>query len=334
MTNRIDTSTMNSTTNSITVEAPAKLLLLGEYLALFGYPALGLALPLTMKMKYTPANTALDIQSEVSVSNDFYDYLHHICEKNALPILKGTIIIESDIPIASGLGSSSAFCVCIAKILYTLHKQTDDVYKIWRLAHTLECFFHKQASGIDTAIVSLGGSFGVPLLLEQKNHTENPSGYEVYPIDISLQGNIVYGYTQRIQHNAQSIPQVFSHIKEKMNHNAISMKEWIDAHTSAVNTVKNFNAGAISKDMFLGEFALYVNKIHSALITLGISTEKIDTALSLMKERGCLGGKISGGGYGGAFYCIMREEGLEPSHLSALDPKSSVSTNFTILAIF
>ncbi len=30
---------------------------------------------------------------------------------------------------------------------------------------------------------------------------------------------------------------------------------------------------------------------------------------------------------------LVRMEGLEPAHLSALDPKSSVSTNFTTSAI-
>ncbi len=31
-------------------------------------------------------------------------------------------------------------------------------------------------------------------------------------------------------------------------------------------------------------------------------------------------------------YKVVRKEGVEPSHLSALDPKSSVSTNFTTCA--
>jgi hypothetical protein len=31
---------------------------------------------------------------------------------------------------------------------------------------------------------------------------------------------------------------------------------------------------------------------------------------------------------------LVRVEGLEPTHLAALDPKSSVSTNFTTPAIF
>lgn len=293
--------------NHIEVESPAKLLLLGEYLALFGHPAFGISLPLKMKMKYIPSNEPLYIQSEYPVQNEFYNYIESVCKKHMLSVLKGRIIVESDIPLASGLGSSAAFCVCIAKILHTLNTQTDDIYIIWRLAHQIECFFHKQASGIDTAIAIFGEHFGMPVLLESTNNTENPSGYSVRPIDIPLQGNIIYGHTQRTQNNAQSISVVFAHIKEKMNCNDATIKKWIDAHTTAIHIIKDFNTGVISKNIFLSELSLYINKIHSILIMLGISTKKIDAIVSLMKEKGCLGGKMSGGGYGGAFYCVKHQ---------------------------
>lgn len=81
--------------------------------------------------------------------------------------------IEYDFPQGSGLGSSAAFNVVLAGSVYTIFNKlindtitdqsdlsfqdTDELWKIKLLSDFGEGFLHKNASGVDTSIVTLGG---------------------------------------------------------------------------------------------------------------------------------------------------------------------------------
>ncbi|PJF18111.1 Mevalonate kinase [Paramicrosporidium saccamoebae] len=68
------------------------------------------------------------------------------------------IIVSSEIPIGSGLGSSAAFSVALSTALLTHHHgDIVDQSKVTLLAREAEQFFHGRPSGLDTSTVENGG---------------------------------------------------------------------------------------------------------------------------------------------------------------------------------
>ncbi len=130
---------------------PSKILLVGEYTVLAGYP--GLAIPYFNKFaewKFNPnqKDTLLKqllfyIQTQAELST----YLN--TEQFEADIQSG-IYLESTIPFGCGLGSSGSLCAAI------LDRYGDPILESiesnFNLLKELENFFHGQSSGVDPAV--------------------------------------------------------------------------------------------------------------------------------------------------------------------------------------
>lgn len=295
--------------NPIVVFSHGKLLLFGEYLALHGFSAVGVPLPfLRMTAKYIFSNSPLVIESEYSIPPTFYKKLEQISkEHNFLP-LTGSIYLQSKIPISSGLGSSAAFCVCIAKIIVSIRfsTQLEDKYQksIWNIAHSLEHVFHHTASGIDTALCT----YNVPMLLQKSSNKilDTPSHFEIMPINIFMDSCIVFAVVPREEQAMTHIPHIYNFLKKYLDDAELSntselYRKWIESHSQAISLI--LQRGDVKKDVFLSLLANYASTIHSTLSLLELGNGFIDEILESANDI-ALGGKISGAGKGGAFYCI------------------------------
>ena len=287
--------------NTITVRSNGKLLLLGEYLALCGYAAIGLPIPLYTTAVYTHNNKPLSIHSDISIEHDFYEHVTKVCAIYSMAVPLGTITITSSIPIGSGFGSSAALCVCIAKILLATHSRlslSTQHTLIWNIAHELEHFFHGTASGIDTALCT----YNTSLLLEQTDtHLEKtPSHFKATPITLALKNHLVYSYMPRITPHA--ISNIVQNIQQNPTNNIYQL--WIQAHNDAINTCKKIHNTTITHKEFLQQLGSYIHTIHTQIKSLQISIDDIDHILDTSRMHGSLGGKISGAGYGGAWFCL------------------------------
>ncbi len=134
----------------ITVSAPGKIHLLGEWSVVWGKPAIlaAVGLRVTVGISKSPSNS-------------------HPLKKVIEPIVKKglgiktippyNLTITSDIPIGAGLGSSAAVsAACIAALLSYL-KVKWDLKLINKLAYEVEKVFHGNPSGGDNSTVVYGG---------------------------------------------------------------------------------------------------------------------------------------------------------------------------------
>lgn len=125
-------------------EASGKLLLFGEHAAVFGYPALGIALNKKLRIEVEGTGdlcfeTAPLLPKQQKMLSEFLDHLKKTTS------LRGTIKITSEIPVGVGLGSSAALCVAIARLL---HPEDEVLEK----AQEFEKIFHQNPSGVDTSL--------------------------------------------------------------------------------------------------------------------------------------------------------------------------------------
>ncbi len=140
----------------IRVSAPAKIHLLGEHSVSYGRPALLTAIDLRLTLSLDKAKTqSYPIKQIAKAQKATEKSIKMAFKIKKIPPYK--IEIDSQIPIGSGLGSSSAISACLTKALLTFLKISSDNEKVYKLAMDPENIFHGKSSGGDLAAVTYGG---------------------------------------------------------------------------------------------------------------------------------------------------------------------------------
>lgn len=139
---------------TITVSAPSKVHLLGEWAVVWGKPALLTSVDLRI---------TITISASKSPTIDQYRDLRKIIEpivKKELKIKaipKYSLTISSEAPIGAGLGSSAAISTSFIAALLTFLKVKWDKDLINKLTFEAEKVFHGNPSGADNSTVVYGG---------------------------------------------------------------------------------------------------------------------------------------------------------------------------------
>jgi mevalonate kinase len=144
----------NQETSDFSLEVPAKWVLSGEHSVLRGGRAIAFPHPvLSLKLKYfeKKSNSVLS----QSFSSELRSLIARACEflgKDADVFSTGAVEIESSIPMGSGLGSSAAVSVAMAKLV--IWKTGASSSALIPLATHLEHVFHGKSSGMDVNVIA------------------------------------------------------------------------------------------------------------------------------------------------------------------------------------
>ena len=116
----------STNTLPLVATASAKLLLSGEHAVLLGVPAAGIPLPLSLTVRLIPS-TAFSLHPAPGNEHALSAYPRFAVVLRRMLRCYGAqnsrIVIDSNIPISSGLGSSAALCVACAHIILTLRNR-------------------------------------------------------------------------------------------------------------------------------------------------------------------------------------------------------------------
>lgn len=122
-----------------------KMILSGEHSVVYGYPALAFPIPLTT------STTLLDNGTlQPSIIKNLINILTNV--DNRLTWDKA-VVVESTIPMGSGLGSSAALAHSLVQALCRAHSLRLNKAQIFNLVQECEKYFHVRPSGIDAATV-------------------------------------------------------------------------------------------------------------------------------------------------------------------------------------
>lgn len=283
----------------------AKLILFGEHAAVYGYPAVGVALTDRTEVIITPGDgtawTAPDL------APIFQPYLNDLMTalETELPAvwpaadiraLRGRIAVESTVPVAQGFGSSASLCVALAEAALKTVAAGDAVPErlSWRLANRLERLFHGKPSGIDTGLALHAGM------------TAFSFGSDELPDATRLDGasfSLVAGAVPRTANTRQQIAAIAQRVSGDDRRTVDLLAELGAIAAAAVKMLPRVaDAGTIRE---LGKMA---DRAHAALAELGLNTPQLAECLAVCGECGAAGGKLSGAGGGGAFYALFTEE--------------------------
>jgi mevalonate kinase len=292
----------------ITVSAPAKVILLGEHAVVHGQPAIAVpisGLRATATIDHSSSTGSglhivaadmdealpIDIES-VAFDNALAFTARLVLETLGVPPPDTTIIIRSDIPIASGLGSGAAVSTVLGRALSVVTGVPLEPDALNNLVYEIEKIHHGQPSGIDNTVI----------VYEQPVYFVR--GQSIETITIGQPFTLLIGDTGRGALTRVAVEDV----RKLLN----AQPETIGAIIEAVGALVVEARAAIERGDMLTLGRLMTSN-HYLLQQLTVSSPELDQLVAAALAAGALGAKLSGGGRGGNMIALA-----QPDHAEAV----------------
>jgi mevalonate kinase len=313
----------------IKISAPYRIYLIGEHASVYGEPALLLAtqyrLSLTLNksknISYVDhrfglvnswpireiresTNKVLGLWNSCAERGDFSelnsfirkdDFLYYRksvigIALNYLKLNSGvTVHIETDLPFGSGLASSAALAVSLAKGLAELHDLKSSFEKTNRIAYELEKIIHCTPSGGDNSICCFGGL----LWFQNLNHKNKVIQLKD---DIPKEfDDFILVYTKPPEKTTGELVQLVRNLDNRYR----------EARIKKIGELVHEMKGTLKNNNFKRMVEI-LNEDQRLLSELGVSCKEIDDVSDAVKKIGGAA-KLSGAGGGGAMLCYHHE---------------------------
>jgi len=258
--------------------APGKIILFGEHSVVYGRHALVSAINLRCRVEARKSGDFRIISPLGVTGMDFevHPYVSFAIKRfSELKKINGVeLVIRSDIPIASGLGSSAAVTVATLKALSEEFEFTLSDEEIFELAKKVELDVQGRASGIDPFISTFGGAWIFP----EREKVELPFDFFVFRLWERSTKLMVEKVAKLRQRHSEVLEKIFDAI------DAIALK-----------------APKCGSEDF--EELIHINQ--SLLRAIGVSSPEIDELISRLEKEG-FRVKLTGAGGGGCVFGIYR----------------------------
>ena len=281
--------------------APGKVILFGEHFVVYGVKAILCAIDkrITVSAEKTKERKIsiisnigkLELEKNISLSEinsplkPFYFLANKIIKNHDTGI---EIIVESDIPLGVGLGSSSACCVAGAAAISRLFSNTTKE-EILKLAIEAEKTIFQNTSGADCTVCTYGG------IMEY----DKENGFTT--IESQPNFHLVIA-NSNIEHSTEVVVAAVKEFKEK---NEIEFTTLCNKESKLVDEVLKE-----IKENNIKEIGNRVTQNQEYLEKIGISNDKLRDMIKIGKN-GSFGAKITGAGGGGCIFALTDESNLE-----------------------
>lgn len=280
--------------------APAKTILFGEHSVVYNEPAIAGAVNKRAVVKIRPSKNNksilksydLKFEAELDTENKKYKLIsgkpgiiRYILEAlnrahDHSPI---EMILSSDIPIGSGLGSSAAVTVATLAALYRYNQIKFNKKSLAHDAHMVEQAVQGIASPLDTMVSTYGG-----LVYLSRNK-------KIERFKVNFNAPLVVGYTNKHGNTGKMVKDV----RSLKNRNP----KIINSVISSMGQLTNYAKQAILKGDYekIGEL---MNINQGFLDLIGVNTYELSRMVYNAREAGAIGSKITGAGGGGSIIAL------------------------------
>ncbi len=241
------------------------------------------------------------------------------------------LLIDSNMPLSSGLSSSASLEVLISKILSTLFNLNVSGQEMAILSQKAENNFMNLKCGImDQFIIANGEKNKAMLLkcdtLEYKQYNLNLEDYKIVICNTKKPRNLVESkYNERLDECKKGL----DILKKYLNINClaeVTEKDFLTHQDKIENkTIRNrvehivyetkrtLEACDAMEKGDLVELGKLINGSHTSLKELyEVTGKELDSIVSIaIKQKGVLGGRMTGAGFGGCAISLVQENAVE-----------------------
>ena len=289
--------------------APGKVILFGEHFVVYGVKAILCAInkrisvtaeksqECKISIKSNIGNLTLEPNKSISEIDSPLKPFYYLANKMIQNQNTGIeIIVESEIPLGVGLGSSSACCVAGAAAISRLFDKTSKE-EILKLAIEAEKTIFENTSGADCTVCTYGG------IME----FDKKSGFN--KIESKPNFHLVIA-NSNIEHSTKSV--------------VARVKEFKDSNETKFVTLCNYESELVRevlellKENNVKELGKKAIQNQEYLETIGISSDKLREMIQIGRNKS-FGAKITGAGGGGCIFALTDESNLDQTIIQFKD---------------
>ncbi len=284
-----------------TSTASGKIILFGEHAVVYGRPAI--AVPVTQvrataTVTDAPAGSgctlvAQDLGEAVRLADAGADHPLALVLRLALDAAgiarepDWRVVLTSDIPIASGLGSGAAISAALVRAALTHAGQPAPPETVSRLVYRSEELFHGTPSGIDNTVIA----YERPVWFVKGQPPESFAVGQPFTLAIADSGipsptkESVGDVRRAWEADPAGYEAIFSRIADVVHGARRAIR---DGNLAAIGALMNVN--------------------QQRLEALGVSSAELEKLIEAARGAGALGAKLSGGGRGGNVIALVDEQ--------------------------
>jgi mevalonate kinase len=288
----------------ILCKAPAKVIISGEHSVVYGYPALVAAVNVYSKVSVE----ALEEIGTHEIYSDKYGagkmiggafsgpgslkpFAKIITVFRESEGFKGRlkVRISSEVPPASGMGSSASLSVALANALLKLVYEKPPDEKVFNLAMEGEKVAHVNPSGVDVAAALWGGLI---LFIRDRGVERLEAGQGIFLLADSGLERSTKDMISKVASLKEKEPDLFNIIMTS-----------VSSITTRISRLLQTDIAEAGRLMTLN---------HLLLSLMGVSNSRLDSLVWASISAGAYGAKLTGGGGGGCVLTLVDETSLNP----------------------
>lgn len=280
----------------LVASACAKIILLGEHAVVYRQPAI--AIPLSTLRAYAtrqPSDTPVIVLQEERITpsnatHPLITLLNLVCEFIQQPLPPIAIHVDSQIPIASGLGSGAAIATAIARLICAHYNVTLPQASLNNLIYETEKIFHSTPSGIDNTVIV----YEKPILFVKGAPVEFVDKFQPFKLLIANTG-----ITAPTYESVSDVRRLYERSPEEYSTIFAEIGSLVTQGLACMQRGDWQTLGAL------------MTRNHALLQTLTVSCAELDALVEAALANGAWGAKLSGGGRGGNMIVLAPEAQIE-----------------------
>jgi mevalonate kinase len=263
-----------------------KWILAGEHAVLRGAPALVFPTQaFAMNFSWEPSEAPLSVRFTGERGDElklvFWGLLEHALQKlgRARDAMKGSLRIESGLPLGAGLGGSGALCVGVGRVC--AHWGYIRENEIYNFSRELENLFHGESSGVDIAVALEGR--GLRFMRGGERNPLNVAWDPKMYLSYSGKRGVTSDCVRRVRELSEKSP----HLGEKLDS---QMREAVEGAERALAVENTSSLDLLSRSIDLARDCFY---------QWGLCDGALDHHMHELIQAGALAVKPTGSGGGG-----------------------------------